>query len=284
LVRVAARSIPDGAVSAEGIAEPDFITALLEDALREIGRSARRCVAAVGFPQAFLRVGSFPRMTALERSRTARYEVLSGLSYPIEEAVVRTRRLSGEPDKCAIGVVRADILRGRVSCLRRAGLRVAKIDDEGCALRRAFPGYDAVLDVGHLRTTLYLLHSCETFQARLGGGHITSAIEQDLSIDRHAAEQRKRILGTAGAGERLRNELVARITAMVQAARTVCSIARVAVVGNGSRLPGLHRDIGVAAGLSVELAVSHVLHGSNYAPDVTRAGAPDWTLAAALPV
>src|SRR5581483_9034476 len=124
----------------------DFVAALLEDALHEIGRTRRRCVAAVAFPESFVRIGHFPRMTALERHRTAHYEVLSGLRYPIEEAFVRARTLPGEPGKCAIGVVRARVLRERMACLRKAGLKVTKIDDEGCAFRRAFPAYDAVLD------------------------------------------------------------------------------------------------------------------------------------------
>jgi len=282
LQRIVSRGISAGAVTSSGIREPEYVAAIVEDAVRELGGRERRCVGAVGFPDAALRIAAFPRMTPWERPRTAYYEVLGHLDYPIQEAVVRTRPVPGDPLCCAIGVVRERVLRERVSCLRKAGLKVVAIDDVGCALRRALPGYDAVLDVGYRCSTLYLRGSCEVFQAETGGAHITSAIEKDLSIDESTAEKRKRILGTAGAGEAMRKELAARISSLIDSARFICRVERIAAVGNGSRLSGLVHDIGVSCGALVELAVSHVLSGASYPADVMQAAAPDWTLAAAL--
>jgi Tfp pilus assembly PilM family ATPase len=284
LDKVVTRPIPAGMVTTNGIAEPDYVSALIEEAVREIGGRERRCAAAVGFPQASLRVAVFPAMTPWERVRTAYYEVMGQLDYPAEEAVVRTRSVDGDPTRCAIGVVRSRALRERVACLRKAGLKVLTVDDEGCALRRALPRYDALLDIGYRRSRLYLTRACDVFQTEAGGAHVTSAIEKDLSIDESSAEKRKRILGTAGAGEAMRKELAGRIAALVQSARLICEVERVAAVGNGARLPGLTRDIALSSGAQVELAVSHVLESESYSADVTRAGAPDWTLAAALSV
>ena len=149
-------------------------------------------------------------------------------------------------------------------------------------MRRAFPTFDAVLDVGHRRSTLYLRNSFEAFQARQGGASITAGIEKDLRLDESTAEKRKRILGTAGAGERAREALVGALVSLVTSARNVSPVQRIALVGNGVRLPNLARDVELAIGARCELAVSHVLSGELYSGDVIAPSAADWTLAAAL--
>lgn len=282
LERVVTRSIPAPLLTSTGIKEPDYVAAIVEEAVRELGGRQRRCVAAVGFPDASLRIAAFPPMTPWELSRTAYYHVLGRLDYPIEEAVVRARPIKGYPERYAVGVVRLNKLRERVSCLKKAGLKVVAVDDVGCALRRALPAYDALLDLGYKQSTLYLRGACDVFQTALGGLDVTAAIEKDLSVDELTAEKRKRILGTAGAGEAMRKELAASIAALIQSARLSSRIERIAAVGNGSRLSGLLHDISALSGAVVEIAVSHLFSGAYYAADVVQAGAPDWTLAAAL--
>jgi hypothetical protein len=161
-------------------------------------------------------------------------------------------------------------------------LRVRAVENEGCALRRCLPGYDAALDIGQYRSTLHLVNSLETFQIEMAGEDVTTAIERDLNLDRPAAEKRKRILGTAGAGERARTDLVASLRSLITSARDVTPCQRVAVIGNGARLPALLRDLASATGATFEFAVSHVLDSESYGRDVLCLGAPDWTLAAAL--
>lgn len=279
---VAVRDISPDVVTADDIVEPEYLAALIEDAVRELKTSERRCVAALGLPSASLRPVALPAMTTLERNRTARFEAARYVDYPIAEAIVRIRRLGEDSRFWALGIARAKTLRARVACLRKAGLRIRAIDDEGCALRRCLPDYDAVLDVGEFRSTIYPVASLETFQSQTGGAAITAAIERDLGLNRSAAEKRKRILGTAGAGERAKTELVLSLVSLVQKARTIAGCRQIALVGNAARLPGLLRDLMAATGASCELAVSHALDGENYAADVRNLSAPDWTLAAAL--
>ena len=279
---VATRDVPAGAVTADCVSDVDYVAALLEDAVRELNTAERRCVAAVGMPAASLRTLVLPRMTAFERDRTAKFEAARYIDYPIGEALVRLRPIDEQQRLWALGIVRASALQGRAFSMRRAGLRPQGIDDEGCALRRAFPTFDAVVDVGHHRSTLYLKNSLEAFQTDRGGAGITAGIERDLRLDEPTAEKRKRILGTAGAGERARDALVSELVALVTSARSVSAAQRVAIVGNGARLPNLVRDIEVASGARCELAVSHVLSGEPYTHDVVASSAPDWTLAAAL--
>ncbi len=283
LVRaVAVRDVPSGAISADDIVEPEYVAALLEDAVRELKTTERRCVGAVGLPAAKLKSIALPVMTSFERTRTAHFEAARYVEYPIAEAIVRIRRLSEGSHLWALGIVRARTLKARAACLRKARLRVQGINDEGCALRRCLPNYDAVLDIGQYRSTIYLVNSLETFQIKSGGAEITSAIERDLNLDRAPAEKRKRIVGTAGAGERAKEKLVISLASLFQEAASVAACQCVAVVGNGARLPGLLDDLIAATGCVCEFAVSNALDGESYSKDVVCAGAPDWTLAAAL--
>lgn len=279
---MATRDIPAGAVTADGVSDVDYVAALLEDAVRELNTAERRCVAALGLPSATLRALALPRMTAIERERTARFEASRYVDYPIAEALVRLRSIGEDRRLWALGIVRTSALHGRMSVLRRAGLRPRRVDDEGCAMRRAFPTFDAVLDVGLHRSTLYLKSSLDAFACRHGGAGITAGIEKDLRLDEPSAEKRKRILGTAGAGERARHALVDDLAALIRSAKEISPLARVAAVGNAVRLPNIVRDIGMAAGSHCELAVSHVLSGLPGMEDVIASSAPDWTLAAAL--
>lgn len=279
---VAVRDVAVGAVTVDDIVEPEYVAALLEDAVGELRTTERRCVGALSLPAAKLTSIALPAMTSLERARTAQFEAARYIDYPIAEAIVRIRRLGEDSQLWALGIVRAKTLRARVACIRKARLRVRGMNDEGCALRRSLAHYDAVLDIGQYRSTLYLVNSFETFQIKIGGAEITFAIERDLDLDQAQAEKRKRIVGTAGAGERSKADLVISLASLFEEAARVAGCRCVAVVGNGARLPGLLDDLMAATGSRCEFAVSHVLDGENYSKDVVSAGAPDWTLAAAL--
>jgi Tfp pilus assembly PilM family ATPase len=121
-----------------------------------------------------------------------------------------------------------------------------------------------------------------TLQTFNGGADVTRAIERELCIDEHTAERRKRILGTAGAGERARAALTADIAVLIQNARRERPVSRIALVGNGSRLPRLADDLERATGAMCEMPVSEPLRDGSYPEDVVRSSAPDWTLAAGL--
>ncbi|HEX5275244.1 MAG TPA: pilus assembly protein PilM [Candidatus Rubrimentiphilum sp.] len=285
LVRaVAVRDVSAGAITSDDVVEPEYVAALLEDAVRELRTTERRCVGALGRPAAKLNGIRLPAMTSFERTRTAHFEASRYIEYPVTEAIVRIQRLGDDSHLWVLGIVRARTLKARVACLRRARLRVRGMSDEGCVLRRCLPRYDAVLDIGEYRSTLHLANSLETFQSDSGGAEITSAIESDLNLGRAPAETRKRIVGTAGAGERAKAKLIASLASLFQDAAGIAACQRVAVVGNGARLPGLLEDLMAATGSVCEFAVSHALDGEIYSKDVLCAGAPDWTLAAALAV
>ena len=112
---------------------------------------------------------------------------------------------------------------------------------------------------------------------------MTRAIASDLDIDVPAAEKRKRLLGSAGAGGAIRDAFVQSACAAVSRARERAPrFRRIAATGNGSRLRDLLATIEGACSVLVELPVTPLLDGSAYPDDVVRSSAPDWALAASL--
>ena len=231
LVAVATR--PSGDDPARAVAE----------AVAELPTRERRCVLSLGAGDATLRTATFPPLARRERDRAARFEAGRTLGYPIADAAVRV--VGVDAARCIIGVAKRSALDARVAAARRARLRPLGVDDAGFALCRAFPTADAIVDVGELATRLVLrdepIPTVRSFP--VGGRAFTAAAAEALGIDTVAAEERKRTLGLAGAGERVRDALVEQLaTAIVEArAASRTEVRLVALAGNGSRLQALPR-------------------------------------------
>jgi Tfp pilus assembly PilM family ATPase len=281
---VAVREVSPGASSSGSIVDTQYVAAVIEDALTELGTRERRCVASIGEPDALLRSVRFPKMTKVERERSARFEAQRYVDFPLREALIRIHPVLPSDNLWALGIARTTAVTTRVAALRAARLKVVSIDHEASALARCLPFFDAIVDIGFQRASLHVVTEATpaTFQTFNGGADVTRGIERELSIDERSAEKRKRILGTAGAGERARAVLTADVAALIHNARQTHPISRVAMVGNGARLPGFADDLQGATGALFELPVSDALRGSEYPEDVVRSSAPDWTLAAGL--
>lgn len=281
---VAVRDVSGGSSSSGALEEPEYVAALLEDAISELGTRDRRCICAIGEPDGLLRPLKFPKMTRVERERAARFEAQRHIEYPVEEAVVRIHPIDASSGLWTLGIARSSAILTRLAAIRGARLKPVAMDHEACALVRALPGYDAIVDIGHQRTSLHIVtkQTPVTLQAYNGGADVTRAIERELSLDTQTAEKRKRILGTAGAGDRARAALTSDIAALVSHARAIQAISRVALVGNAARLAGIVADLEATTGALCEIPVSDSLRGESYPEDVIRSSAPDWTLAAGL--
>lgn len=282
---IAVRELSEGSASSGIIDDPPFVAALLEEAVEEVGGRERRCVCAIGEPDAILRTMRMPKMGAVERTRAARFEAQRYVEYPAEEAVVRIRRLDDGETLYALGVARSVVVESRARTLRTAGLRPVAMDHEWYAFARAFEGFDAVVDVGYRRLGVHILASPFplTYHSAAAAAEVTFAIARDLAIDETSAEKRKRILGTAGAGEGARKELAAAIGSAIDAGRRRGNVVRrVAFAGNGTRLPGLLSDVERGWECACEVSVALPLRNCAYPDDVVRSGAPDWALAAGL--
>ena len=282
---VVTRDLSMGVASSGIISDCSYIGALLDEAREELQTRERRCVLAIGEPDAVLRTVEFPSMTEIERQRAAVFEAQRYVDYSIEDATVRLHPVDEKRGLYAIGIVRTATIKSRVNALKCGGLRPMAADHEALALGRALPGFDAILDVGFERTSVHLCipDAPLTLQHVAGGSMITRGIERELSIDAGTAEKRKRILGTVGAGESARRTFLADVTSLLESASIRTDrLKRIAVVGNGARLNNFASDLERATGLLVETPASKIFGGEAYPADVIRASAPDWTLAAGL--
>jgi Tfp pilus assembly PilM family ATPase len=285
LKAVVSRDVPHGVVMGEGTDSAEYLATLLEEMMSELGSRERRCVFALGFPHAAVRVSRFPKMTWFERKRAARFEAERFTPWKLDPgAIVRVHPVARSLGLTAIGVARREALLARTTVLRSCKLRPVAADYDALALGRAFPNADAVLDIGAERTSLHVRAGGDvsSWSVPFGGSAVTSGIARELSLDVATAEKRKRILGSAGAGFGAREELISQIGALVDHARQRSPIARIAVTGNGARLPGLVSDLQALGHGIVEMPVSEMLDTSSYPDDVLRAASPDWSLAAAL--
>lgn len=282
-VRLKAVAARDIALDVRG--DHGLVASLIEEIISELGVRKRSCVTALGSPDAVLRVIHFPKMSWHERLRAARYEAQRFAPSNAEDtSVVRVHRAAWRESMFAIGVTRQSLISDRVALLKQARLHVVAIDHDALALRRAIPFADAILDIGATRSTLHQYSAAAPFSHSIsvGGADVTRGIARELSIDSAAAERRKRILGSAGAGVAVRSELTSEFVALVERARTRAPITRIALVGNGARLPGLAADLEQATGATTELLIPPLLQTDAYPEDVIRSAAPDWMLSAAL--
>jgi len=278
VVAVASRDVPDGNES--------LLAALLEEMIAELGTRERRCVASIGVPGAALRILKLPTMTWPERMRVARFEARRFADWDTEEIPthVRVQPYHREHGLFAVGAARTSALEARRRIVRGAGLRLVGVDHDAFALRRALPHADAIVDIGFQRSTLHVYEhsSVRSVHIALGGDAVTHGIAADLSIDVPSAERRKRILGSAGAGIAACDDLVRAIAGVIERTRARASVTRVALTGNGARLPGIADTLEAATGALVDSIVPDWFGGDSYPEDVLRSAAPDWMLAGAL--
>jgi Tfp pilus assembly PilM family ATPase len=262
----------------------DDAAAAIAGACAELATRERRCILALGPDDAMLRTAAFPAMRRAERVRAARFEASRFMAYPLHEASVNVHATAGE--RCIVAIARRSALEARVLGAKRARLRPVAVDDAAFALMRAFPYADAIVDIGECSTVLVLpndqLPAVRTFAA--GGRAFTEAVVASLGVDDITAEQRKRSVGLAGAGDHARDALIEQLaTALIEhraAART--EPRAIALAGNGARLAGFAEALERAVAIPARLGAlpGNVSHGLPC--DVVRAASPDWGLAYGL--
>jgi Tfp pilus assembly PilM family ATPase len=262
----------------------DDPAAAIAEARAELATRERRCILALGHPHTLLRAASFPAMGRIERERAARYEAARFVTYPIAEGAIRVEAL--REGRCVIGVAHRPSLESCIAAARNARLRPIAVDDHAFALCRAFPHADAVIDIGKDHTTLVVagdpIPSTRVFE--IGGRAFTSAIMSALGIDESVAEQRKRSIGLAGAGERARDTLVEQLASALIETRAAARVElrEIALAGNGARLAGLAEALERAVQIPVRLAALGADAALALPSDVVRAASPDWGLAYGL--
>jgi Tfp pilus assembly PilM family ATPase len=257
----------------------------LTDAVAELKTRERRCVFGLGEPRALLRSIRFPAMRRGEQERAARFEATQFVDYPIREAVVRVIPLGSDGD-AVIGVVHQDVIASLVSLAHSAKLRVAAVDNNAFALRRALPDVDAVLDIGLDDSRLHVFTGRFPIGRRflIGGAAFTQAVAHALGCDTATAERRKLTHGIAGCGDGAREALIADVANALAECRSagLGDVRTMALAGNGGRLNDLPAAIERATGVRVLPAALASETSQTLPLDVLRAAAQDWCLAYGL--
>ncbi|MBV9438838.1 MAG: hypothetical protein JOZ24_02480, partial [Candidatus Eremiobacteraeota bacterium] len=97
------------------------------------------------------------------------------------------------------------------------------------------------------------------------------------------AEARKLRIGLAGAGEHLRDELIAALARTLEDTRANGSaLHQIVMTGNGARLPTLAEALGRSVAVPVRDARLGIAASTALPPDVVRAASLDWSLAVGL--
>jgi Tfp pilus assembly PilM family ATPase len=247
----------------------------LRDALRELATAERRCVIGIARPDALVRVVSLPPMSRFERSRAATFAASRYIDYPVADAAISLNPLAGG-QRWALGIARRAALNARVAAAKRAKLIPLAVDDVAFALARAHAGLDGTIDISDDVTRLTIFAQPIPY--------VADVIARSLGIDAAAAEERKRTIGFGGAGDVQRDAVIDAIAGMLARARAAghTDVRRLAMIGNGSRVPGLPEAIERATGYGVRLAALDADVSDVLPPDVLRAAGPDWSVAYGL--
>jgi Tfp pilus assembly PilM family ATPase len=257
--------------------------AAIRAARAELGTRERRCVLALRAPDSLVRAIVLPQVGRGERERAAAFEAARFAPHALDDGVVRLFALDG--GEHAVAVARRTALDRALAIVHAADLRAVAVDDAAFAVLRVHAA-DAIIDVGASATTIVVRGATLPFvrSVPLGGERLTDAIVGALGVDRASAEQRKRSLGMAGAGEPARDALIDHVAgAFVEARSSGAHDPRAVVLtGNGARLAGLAPAVQRALAVPARLATFGADSCTTLPIDVVRAAAPDWGLAYGL--
>ncbi len=264
--------------------EGDRLSAL-QRAIADLRSRERRCIFGLTHPDGIVQIARLPAMSYGERLRAARFESMRWVDDSMSNAEVSLHGTK-DTERWAIGIARTSAIASCKDAARHVRLHVLAIDEIAFALRRVHPDVDGTVDIGAraTRVTFYAdpLPSITTLP--VGGESFTDAIQQSLGIERSIAEDRKRTIGFAGAGDLERDAFLEAIRDIAASARSggFPEVRRLAMTGNGSRVPGLPEAVAVATGCDVDLAALRPTVSQKVPPDVLRAAGADWSAAYGL--
>jgi type IV pilus assembly protein PilM len=275
-------SVASRKLHVRGQAEEDgTVAAAISEAIRETGSRVRQCVLSVASRDVVLQNVRFAGMSSSERMMAAQFETSRFVPWDIERipTIVRVVPVT-DGSSYIVAAVHASIVRRRADLVRSVGLRPVAIDCESFAATRAFVSCDAVIDIGRNDARLYGCGAPYGTIARIdiGGESLTAALQAALSIDRDAAERRKRSVGMGGVASVALEDLVTTVVAELRHLQARKPIKHVALIGNGWRIEGFPEKLVSAAGIMLDCVCPFELDPEGHLdPDVS-----DWALAASL--
>ena len=259
----------------------EWIATMLDEMRTDIGARTRSCAMALGSEESSIAAMTLPNMTYRERLAAANIEAQR--RYPNSRSRLVRLFPTKVPGRYALATAERSAVLKRRRIAAKAGLRLSLLGIDGMVWNRFAQPSTVVVDIG---TSSTRIHIADLFIPRVhchpvGGKAVTREIARELSIDERSAEQRKRILGSAGSGEKLIGALVAWIGERFDPSGS-SDQASVLLVGNGSRLPEIRRLLADRISPRSWLAACNEFERSRYPKDIRRAAFSDWALSIAL--
>ena len=259
----------------------EWIATMLDEMRTDIGARTRSCSMSLGSEESSIDAITLPNMTYRERLAAANIEARR--RYPDSSSRLVRLFPTDVPGRYALATAERSAVLKRRRIAAKAGLRLSLLGIDGMVWNRFSRQRTVVIDIGTRSTRV---HTADLGIPRVhcypvGGEAITREIARELSIDERSAEQRKRILGSAGSGEILIGALAAWIGERFEPSDSP-DRASVLLVGNGSRLPEIRRLLGDRFPTRSWLAACNEFERSRYPKDIRRAAFSDWALSIAL--
>lgn len=259
----------------------EWLGAMLYEMRSDLGARTKICSMALGSEDASVRAISLPDMSYRERLAAANIEAQRRYS----DWKTRLIRLfpTNTPGNFALVTAPRATIEQRKTIAAKAGLRLSMLGVDGMVWNRFYSENSSVVDIGVSSTRIHTIDRGipEVAHYPVGGREVTLEIARELRIDERSAEQRKRILGAAGVGERLIGALATWISERCEASESA-NRGPVLLVGNGSRLPEIRRLLAARIPQREWLSACGELERSRYPEDIRRAAFSDWALSIAL--
>jgi type IV pilus assembly protein PilM len=259
--------LPPGAVQGGAIADDKAVTLALRQMWAAAKFHRRDVVLGVTNPQAVVREMSVSNLPDRELRASLPFQVRDALPLPVERSLLDFYPLEDPGDNPTVrGLLIAapkEAVLTAVHAIERAGLHVARVDLASFALLRAASRLDAtveaIVDIGAQATTIVVHADGVPLIVRTvprGGAEITDLVAARLGTTAVEAEALKCRIGlNAEAGPETAEVVREAVRPLVNEIRSSFDylsagerqtrVARLALSGGGSLLPGLVQALGV---------------------------------------
>ncbi|MBN1173631.1 MAG: type IV pilus assembly protein PilM [Micromonosporaceae bacterium] len=276
LTRFAVQPLPAGAVSGGVIRDGQAVTSAIKHLWGSNRFRGRQVVLGVTNRQVVVREMAVSNLPDKELRKSLPFQVRQILPLPVEHSLLDFHRLaehgSGSTVKGLLIAAPKEPVLTMVNTTEQAGLQVVEVDLASFALLRSASRLDAVVeaivDIGAQATTVVVHADGQPLIVRTiprGGHEITDVLAKRREISEEAAETAKHQVGlvpgtdpevAAVVGEAVRplvNEIRSSF-AYLNAGPQHSRVARLALSGGGSLLPGLADLLADQLGVEVVLA------------------------------
>ncbi|HEU0053442.1 MAG TPA: type IV pilus assembly protein PilM [Longimicrobium sp.] len=253
--------IPDAIVEGE-VMDPQIVVETVRSLLHTAGIKPKRLVASVGGRDVMVKKIQMDRMKESDAREVIRWEAEQHVPYDMESVQLDFHVLDPLDDGLQMSVLlvaaKRELVEGRVTLLRDAGLAPAVVDVDACALQNAFEynypeamtGVVALVNVGHEVSTVNVLQDGTLILTRdipFGSRRLREELRRLHGLSPEDAEavlqgrsprtQEFRELLAEGSEELAVG--VERAVAFMAGSDVGGGLQRVYLSGGGARIPGL---------------------------------------------